>query len=156
MWGAWAILPSVACPGLHYFSTLYNLRQDFRKKLLNVKRVFWFYVQGFFETFLTLKERSHMWLKLYIGLHVIYPFLSHFNETWIFATENTQILNFLNICPAGAELFHEDRRTVMTKLIVAFRSFTKAPKRPRIFALHWIVYSVFERRTSVSIANQNK
>jgi hypothetical protein len=37
-----------------------------------------------------------------------------------------------------------------------FRNFTKAPKRPRIFSLHWLVYSVFERRTSVSIPNQSK
>ena len=30
--------------------------------------------------------------------------------------------------PVGAELFHADGRTDMTKLIVAFRSFAKAPK----------------------------
>jgi len=28
----------------------------------------------------------------------------------------------------GAELFHADRRTGMTKLIVAFRNFANAPK----------------------------
>ena len=36
------------------------------------------------------------------------------------------------ICPMGAELFHAngqtDRQTDMTKLIVAFSSFTNAPK----------------------------
>jgi hypothetical protein len=30
--------------------------------------------------------------------------------------------------PVGAELFHADRRTVMAKLIVAFRNFANAPK----------------------------
>jgi len=32
------------------------------------------------------------------------------------------------IRPVRAELFHADRRTDMTKLIVAFRNFAKAPK----------------------------
>jgi len=39
---------------------------------------------------------------------------------------NTQ--NFMTIRPVGAELFHADRRTYMTKLIVAFRNFVHAPK----------------------------
>ena len=36
--------------------------------------------------------------------------------------------NFMKIRPAGAELFHADRRTDLTKLIVGFRNFTIAPK----------------------------
>ena len=34
----------------------------------------------------------------------------------------------MKIRPAGAELFHADRRTDLTKLIVGFRNFTIAPK----------------------------
>ena len=38
----------------------------------------------------------------------------------------------MKIHPAGAELFYvdgrTDRRTSMTKLVVAFRNFSKAPK----------------------------
>jgi len=38
----------------------------------------------------------------------------------------------MKMCPVGAELFHADGRTEVqtdvTKLIVAFRSFAKAPK----------------------------
>jgi hypothetical protein len=34
----------------------------------------------------------------------------------------------MKICPVGAELFHADRRTEMTKLIVAFHDFANAPK----------------------------
>jgi len=50
-----------------------------------------------------------------------YPLcLSGFNET--------QILNFMKIRPVGAELFHTDRQTNMTKLTVAFRNFSNAPK----------------------------
>jgi hypothetical protein len=52
--------------------------------------------------------------KLYIGLRVKYVlFLSDFNETLIFDrfSESTQILNFMNIRPVEAELFHSDKRT---------------------------------------------
>ena len=33
----------------------------------------------------------------------------------------------MKICPVGAEMFHADGRTDMTKLIVAFRTFANAP-----------------------------
>jgi hypothetical protein len=36
--------------------------------------------------------------------------------------------NLMKIRPLGAELFHADGQTDMTKLIVAFRNFAKAPK----------------------------
>ena len=35
-----------------------------------------------------------------------------------------------------AELFHADRWTVMTKLIVAFRNFPNAPEKPKQFKFH--------------------
>jgi hypothetical protein len=43
----------------------------------------------------------------------------------------------MKIRPVGAELFHVDRRTDewtdMTKLIVAFRNFAKAPKNETLY-----------------------
>ena len=49
--------------------------------------------------------------------------------------KEAQILNFIKIRPVGAELFHlerrTDRRTDMTKLIVAFRNFVNAPNNRR-------------------------
>jgi len=42
--------------------------------------------------------------------------------------KNTKIPNFAKFRPVGAELFHADRRTDTTKLIVAFRNFVNAPK----------------------------
>ena len=42
--------------------------------------------------------------------------------------KNPHISNFKKICPGGAE-FYVDRRTDMTKLIVAFPNFTNAPKK---------------------------
>ena len=38
------------------------------------------------------------------------------------------ILNFMEIRPEGEELFHADRRKQMTKLMVGFRNYAKAPK----------------------------
>ena len=69
---------------------------------------------------------------MYTGLRVKYPiFMSDVNETWIFSTnfrKNTEISNLIKIFPVAVELFHADRRTDTTKLIVGFRSFAKAPK----------------------------
>jgi len=43
-------------------------------------------------------------------------------------SKNIHTSDLMKICPLGAELFHADRRTDMTKLIVAFRNFANAPK----------------------------
>jgi hypothetical protein len=48
-------------------------------------------------------------------------------------SENPQISNFMKIRPVGAELFRVDgrteRRTDMTKLIVAFRNYANAHEK---------------------------
>jgi len=51
-----------------------------------------------------------------------------------FSTDFQKILmsNFIEILPVGVELFHADRRTDLTKLIVAFRNFVNAPKKKRL------------------------
>ena len=61
---------------------------------------------------------------MYIGLHVKYPLFSSDlkKKASIFSTafrKNAQISNFMKIRPMGAELFHVDTRTGMTKLILA-------------------------------------
>ena len=43
-------------------------------------------------------------------------------------SNKSQISSFIEIRPVGAELFHADGQTDMTKLIAAFRSFAKAAK----------------------------
>ena len=55
--------------------------------------------------------------------------------------KNTQRSNFMQLCPVGAELFNGDGQmdgqtgqTEMTKIIVAFRNFAKAPKNIIEFA----------------------
>jgi hypothetical protein len=57
--------------------------------------------------------------------------MSYFNITWVFVTyflKNTQKSNFMKIHPMGSELFHVDRQTDMTKLVVTFHNFADVPK----------------------------
>jgi len=102
-----------------------------KKMLLDIKCVFWFWLQILSEIFLMLRKTERDVIKMYIGLHVKYPlFLSDFNATWIFATDilkKTQISNFMKIRPVETELFHADGRTDMTELLVTFRNFANAP-----------------------------
>jgi hypothetical protein len=51
-----AILSSVGCPALQRFPKLFHNQHDFRKKVKNMKRVFWFSLQFLSETFLILKR----------------------------------------------------------------------------------------------------
>jgi hypothetical protein len=58
---------------------------------------------------------------MYIGLHVKYPLLlSNLNETSIFSKKKKKNSNIKFYEPVGAEFVRADRRTDMTKLVVAF------------------------------------
>jgi hypothetical protein len=88
----------------------------------------------FSETFPILIWNEGDMKKMCICPHVKYPlFLSDFNETWIFSTDLRNILNvnFHENPYSGSRVpcRRTDRRTDMTKLIVDFRDFSKAPKR---------------------------
>ena len=87
-------------------------------------------------------------IKNHIGLHVKYPsflpdFSKYFLENLSGIFNSRQIFqklfgykNFMKIRPAGAELYHADRRTDgqtdVTKLIVAFRNFSNEPRSERM------------------------
>jgi hypothetical protein len=83
---ACAILPSVACPTLPYFSTWSHKRHHFRKKkILNTKCLFWFCLQLLSEIFLILRKTERDMIKyLYWYACTVPLFLSDVNGTWIF------------------------------------------------------------------------
>ena len=64
--------------------------------------------------------------------NIRYSFLSDIDQKSFLE----QIRNFMKISPVGAELFRAarqaERQTDMTKLIVAFRNSTKAPKYQKV------------------------
>ena len=47
-------------------------------------------------------------------------------------SKNTHISNFIKKCPVGAELFHADRQTDMTKLIITLHNSVIVFKTPKI------------------------
>jgi hypothetical protein len=49
------------------------------------------------------------------------------------SSKSIQISNLMNIRPVGTELFHADRRTDVTKLIVALRNSANAPKKDELY-----------------------
>ena len=75
------------------------------------------------EHFSFYYEYNEIWSKMFIGLHVKYLlFLSDFNENFLNRfSKNIQTSNFMKIRPVGAQFFHADSRTNMTKLTDAFR-----------------------------------
>jgi len=78
---ACATLSSLACPVLHYFSISSHKRHDFPKKILNMKCVFDFSLQHFFDTFFVLRITERNMIKKFMLV-----FMSDFNETWILWT----------------------------------------------------------------------
>ena len=105
----------------------------FEKKLLTIKRVFWFSLQLLSETFLILRRTERDMIKnVYWSSSYVQIILVRFYQTWFFfphrSSKNTQIQNFMKIRPVGAEFFHAGGRTdwqaYMTKvIIVASRKF---------------------------------
>ena len=99
-------------------------------KLLNIKFLFWFSLQILSEKLLIVGRNERNIIINAHNFHVKFPlFLPDFNETWISSTDFRKILKisiFMKMDQAGADMFTADRRTDMTKLIVAFNHFAKA------------------------------
>jgi hypothetical protein len=102
-----------------------------KKKLPNIKCVFWFSLQRWYETFLILwRIQRDIIINVHRSSCKEHLFLSVFNKTWIFKTDFRKILKYRISWNSvqWVELFHVDKRTDMRKLTVAFRNFAKAPK----------------------------
>jgi hypothetical protein len=135
---ACAILSSVACPAIQYFSTWSHKRQDFRNNVIEHKMCVLFFSTSFVWNILRTTERD---MIENVSWYSCKLFLSDFNDTWIFSTDFRKILKY-NISrkylqwEPGFSTWTKrrmDRRTDgqtdMTKLIVAFRNFASAPTK---------------------------
>jgi hypothetical protein len=128
------MLSSVVCLALQYISTLSHEGTIFeKKKLLNIKCMFWFSLQLLSEIFLILRRIQWVIITNYIGLRVKYPlYLSDFYETSSFSRDFRKILKYQTPCKSvqwepGCST-RTDGRTDMTTPIVAFGYFANASK----------------------------
>jgi len=105
----------------------------FGEKILKKDAYFHFPYKCCLKHFSFEGKMSQIWLKICILVLRKVPVILvrskwnlHFLNRF---SKNFQISHFMKRRPVGAQLFHAERRTDMTKLIVAFSNFTKAPKK---------------------------
>ena len=96
-----------------YFSVLSHKRHDFwKRKLLNIKCVFWFSLQLLFETFLILwRIQRHIFIDVETSsckVHVIFVGFWWKVNFLDRVSKKHQVSNLIKILPVGAELFHAD------------------------------------------------
>jgi hypothetical protein len=126
-----------------FFSTLsHKLHDIWKKKLLNIKSVFWFSLQILSETFLILRRIQRDMIKnIYRSsckvpvIIVIFWWNLNFLDRF---SKNIKIRNFIKICWAAAELFHTDRRpdaNTWRSDTVDFRNFANALKNYSVNAV---------------------
>jgi hypothetical protein len=125
-------MSSVHSVALLYFSTLTHKWHDSRKKKRYLtKCMFLFYLQLVSERYLIQESKilSQICIRLYVKYSLLLSELIQLEFNWQFFFLNIEILNLLKTLLLGDELFHVERRTDVTKLIVAFRSFTNKPNK---------------------------
>jgi hypothetical protein len=106
---ACTLFSSVACQALQYFSTLSLKRHYFRKKLLNIKFVFWFSLQVLSETSLILRRMQ------------LEYFLTDFRK--LLKCQNS----WKSVQWEPTSPMWTDGQTRMSRLVDTFRNFSKAP-----------------------------
>jgi hypothetical protein len=104
----------------------------FGKKVIEQKCMFWFSLHILFETLLIIRRLQRDIINVHSSSCKVTVILVR--DEWKLNFLNrfskyAPISNFMKIYLVGAELFHAERKTDMTKLIVAFRKFSKAPNK---------------------------
>jgi len=103
------VLSSVACLAPPCLSTLSHKLNDFQKKLLNVKCVFWLHLQLKSEKFLILSRiEEDIIINICRSSCKVHVILTDFNESWIFYKNFQTYSNLIKICPVAAVFFHAD------------------------------------------------
>jgi hypothetical protein len=129
------ILSPVACMAPPHFSTLSYKWKDFRKTIIAVKTcVFIFY--KFIWNFSHCKKESVRYYHKHFFMQKYPLCFSDFNKTLTFSTDFRSILKYqiswksVRWEPSCSMRTYRqtDRRTEMTKLIVALRKYAKTPK----------------------------
>jgi len=120
------------------FLTLSHFDTIFGKTLLNIKCLFWFYLQRLSVTFLILwRTERDMIIRVYRSPCKVPIIRVRFKRNLNFVvrfSNNTQISNFMKIYRVEAELFRANGQTRgwtdtdLTKLIIALRNFAKGLK----------------------------
>ena len=134
------ILSSVACLVPQFFAHYLINGTIFKRKLLNIKCVFWFSLQLLSETFPILRRTERDMIKNVYWSSCKVPIIIvrlNFNRI----SKNTQISDFMKIHPVGAELFHVDRQTDMMNLIVTLGNYQTCLKTSQSVICRDIIYT---------------
>jgi len=130
-----AVSSFVAFPAVR-FSTSCHKRHDLEKKASEHKVVFGvlynFYLKHFFSFWEGISE---IWSKIYVDLHVKYPFFSDFNDSWIFSPyfeKYSYQIWWKSVQWEPSSSMRTDGRTDLTTLIVALRNSPNAPKKDEV------------------------
>jgi hypothetical protein len=126
----------IACSAVQYFSTLSDKWYEFWKKKIEIKICVFFSLRILSEMFFILRriERDiiiNVYRSSCTVAIILVRFLWNLNFLDRFS-KNVQISNFMKIHSVEVELFHADRRTDMTKLIVALRNFANATRNLKL------------------------
>jgi len=80
-------------PDRHYiFFSHYLIHGSIFEKLLDIKYVFWFYLQLAPEIFLITSEIKEIWSEIFWSSCTVTVILLDFNETWIFSIDFREML----------------------------------------------------------------